>query len=46
MHEVNTGRAVANPRRTKLGADWTPQSAERSQPNPGPATGVEERTAG
>lgn len=36
MHEIDTGRAVANPRRTRLGSDWTPGSSgrtDRSQPD-------------
>ena len=39
MHETDSGQAVANPRRTRLGADWRPRSGEvtdRSQPNPAP----------
>jgi hypothetical protein len=41
MHETDFGRAVANPRRTRLGADWTARPtdvADRSQPSPGPTS--------
>lgn len=47
MHETDTGRAVANPRRTRLGADWTSRSteaADRSQPAPGPSSDVGEQS--
>ncbi len=47
MHETDTGRAVANPRRTRLGSDWTAGSGvvtDRSQPTPAPDAG--ERAAG
>jgi hypothetical protein len=49
MHETDTGRTVANPRRTRLGKDWTAQSAgvtDRSRPVPGPGPDVEERPTG
>lgn len=41
MHETVTGQPVANPRRTRLGPDWTARSTgvtARPQPMPGPAT--------
>ncbi|GAB2960799.1 hypothetical protein GCM10027184_05110 [Saccharothrix stipae] len=47
MHETDTGRTVANPRRTRLGKDWTARSAgvtDRSRPAPGPGTDLEERS--
>lgn len=40
MHEIDAGRAVANPRRTRLGPDWIAQSSDvtgHSQPTPSPA---------
>lgn len=49
MHETDTGHPVANPRRTRLGADWTARSAtapERSAPTPSPTSGEGERAIG
>ncbi|MFJ6673220.1 hypothetical protein ACIQMJ_19090 [Actinosynnema sp. NPDC091369] len=49
MHETDTGRAVANPRRTRLGADWTSRSAEvadRSRQTAEPAPEGGERSVG
>ncbi|MEU4741027.1 hypothetical protein AB0G02_11270 [Actinosynnema sp. NPDC023658] len=48
---MNTGRAVANPRRTRLGADWIARSAgvaDRPQPvsTPTPGDGEGERSLG
>ncbi|WP_306749954.1 hypothetical protein [Saccharothrix yanglingensis] len=43
MHETETGRAVANPRRTRLGADWTAKSTgavDQPQPTSGPTPGA------
>ncbi|NUT49073.1 MAG: hypothetical protein HOV94_17460 [Saccharothrix sp.] len=41
MHETDFGRAVANPRRTRLGADWTARPTDStggSRPAPGPTS--------
>ncbi|WP_153278177.1 hypothetical protein [Saccharothrix syringae] len=51
MHQTDTGRAVANPRRTRLGLDWTARpvgGADRPQPapNPAPDACAEERPVG
>ncbi|MCE7001086.1 hypothetical protein LZG04_40650 [Saccharothrix sp. S26] len=48
MHEVETARAVANPRRTRLGADWTRSTevVDRPQPGPGPSPDRAERSVG
>ncbi|WP_433272414.1 hypothetical protein ACQPZF_16290 [Actinosynnema sp. CS-041913] len=51
MHETDTGQAVANPRRTRLGSDWTPQPTgvadqPRPTPDPAPGTGAGERSLG
>jgi hypothetical protein len=46
MQQTEFGRAVANPRRTRLGADWTARPtgvADRPQPTPGPASGADAR---
>ncbi|RKT54756.1 hypothetical protein [Saccharothrix australiensis] len=42
MEETDAGRAVANPRRTRLGPDWTAGSTGSvdPRPNPGPGTGA------
>ena len=40
MHELTPGRPVANPRRTKLGPEWTAQpttSGGHPHPTPTPA---------
>ncbi|WP_447007883.1 hypothetical protein ACRAKI_16025 [Saccharothrix isguenensis] len=42
MHETDAGQAVANPRRTRLDADWTRRSTDvgdRSEPTPAPDAG-------
>lgn len=39
MHETDFARAVANPRRTRLDADWTTRSSntpDRTKPTPTP----------
>jgi hypothetical protein len=48
MHEAESARAVANPRRTRLGSDWTPSTemADRPRPTPGPTPGRGERQVG
>ncbi|TQM79892.1 hypothetical protein FHX81_2204 [Saccharothrix saharensis] len=50
MHETDTARAVANPRRTRLGADWTSsrsgEVADRSRQTPGPDPEGGERSVG
>ncbi|WP_156077222.1 hypothetical protein [Saccharothrix sp. NRRL B-16314] len=49
MHETDFARPVANPRRTKLDADWTARPtdvADRSQPMPRPTTGTGARSVG
>ncbi|MGM1059239.1 hypothetical protein [Saccharothrix sp. Mg75] len=43
MHEAHTGQEVANPRRTRLGADWVAGSGaagDRARPVPGPESGA------
>ncbi|MBW4717141.1 hypothetical protein [Saccharothrix obliqua] len=48
MQETDTGRAVANPRRTRLGADWTAGStgvADHPRPVPSPAPDAGSGTA-
>ncbi|MEV0676493.1 hypothetical protein AB0I60_08205 [Actinosynnema sp. NPDC050436] len=43
MHEIEAGQAVANPRRTRLGPDWTGRAggvAGHPQPTPDPAREV------
>ncbi|MFD7653800.1 hypothetical protein ACFV4N_07445 [Actinosynnema sp. NPDC059797] len=49
MHGTETARAVANPRRTRLGADWTARSAGTADPSgvnpePAPEAGAGERS--
>lgn len=50
MHETDAGRAVANPRRTRLGADWRTGSGatagSQPTPNPAPDAGAEEHPLG
>ncbi|GAA1294755.1 hypothetical protein [Saccharothrix xinjiangensis] len=51
MHDNEAGRAVANPRRTKLGADWKahtagPTDRPRPTPEPAPEAGAEESPLG
>ncbi|MFD1150423.1 hypothetical protein [Saccharothrix hoggarensis] len=46
MHETDNGQAVANPRRTRLGPDWTAKSTagtDRSQPTSSPVPGAQGR---
>ncbi len=42
MHETITGQAVANPRRTRLGPDWTARSTDvAAHPQPTPSTATD-----